>query len=211
MPPNKRKRERWEYPNDECGGTAVALQEYLAEKLTERRYHHVLSVKEMAIELAQCHAVDVGKTRLAALLHDCAKWMNREELYRTAARYEIHLDAVEQVTPALLHAIIGVKLAEEQFGVADTGVLEAIRWHTTGHPSMGPIAQVLYVADFAEPTRTHEGVDVVRELAYTQLSRAVHHVASYKIQHLLEKKVMIHPNTLHTYNSTFDPGPGSGV
>ena len=76
---------------------------------------------------------------------------------------------------------------------------------------MGPIAQVLYVADFAEPTRTHEGVDVVRELAYTQLSRAVHRVASYKIQHLLEKKVMIHPNTLHTYNSTFDPGPGSGV
>ena len=211
MLPNKPKRERREPPNDACEWTAVALQEYLAEKLTQRRYHHVLSVQEMAIELARCHAVDVGRTRLAALLHDCAKWMNREELYRAAARYEICLDAVEQVTPALLHASIGVKLAEEQFGVSDAGVLEAIRWHTTGHPSMGPIAQVLYVADFAEPTRTHEGVDVVRELAYTQLSRAVHHVANYKIRHLLEKGAMIHPNTLHTYNSTFDSAPSSGV
>lgn len=209
--PNKPKRERREPPNDACARTAVALQEYLAEKLTQRRYHHVLSVQEMAIELAECHAVDVGKTRLAALLHDCAKWMNREELYRAAAHYEILLDSVEQVTPALLHAIIGVELAQEQFGVVDTGVLEAIRWHTTGHPSMGPIAQVLYVADFAEPTRTHEGVDVVRELAYTQLSRAVHHVANYKIQHLLEKGVMIHPNTLHTYNSTFELPPSSRV
>ncbi len=182
---------------------SVEIQAYLSVKLTAKRYHHVLSVQEMAIELARCHGVDIWKTSLAALLHDCAKWMNREELFSAAARYELQLDPVEQRTPALLHALIGVKLAEEQFAVADLEVLEAIRCHTTGSPLMGTIARVLYVADFAEPTRTHEGVDVVRALAYTHLPHAVHHVARYKIQHLLEKRVMIHPDTLHTYNHTF--------
>ena len=69
---------------------------------------------------------------------------------------------------------------------------------------MGVISQLLYVADFAEPTRTHNAVHVVRELAYTDLGRAVHHVARAKIEHLLDKGVTIHPNTLHTYNSTLE-------
>ena len=71
---------------------------------------------------------------------------------------------------------------------------------------MGIIAQILYVADFAEPTRTHKEVDVVRKLAYTDLHRAVHHVARAKIVYLLEKGVLIHPNTLHTYNRTLEGG-----
>ena len=182
---------------------SVEIQAYLSAKLTPKRYHHVLAVQELAIELARCHGVDVWKTNLAALLHDCAKWMNAEELFSASTHYEIRLDPVEQVTPALLHAIVGVKLAVEQFAVTDMEVLEAIRSHTTGSPSMGSIAQVLYVADFAEPTRTHEAGKVVREMGFMDLRRAVHHVARYKIQHLLQKRVMIHPNTLHTYNSTF--------
>lgn len=181
---------------------SIEIQQYLSTKLTAKRYHHVLSVQELAVDLARCHEADVWKASLAALLHDCAKWMDAQQLYSTAARYEIELDPVEQVTPALLHAILGVKLAIEQFNVTELEVLEAIRNHTTGNASMGMIAQVLYVADFAEPTRTHKCVNVVRKLAYTHLERAVHYVARAKIDHLLQKQVTIHPNTLHTYNST---------
>jgi len=181
---------------------SIEIQQYLSTKLTAKRYHHVLSVQEMAVELAHCHKADVWQASLAALLHDCAKWMDAHQLYRAAARYEIELDPVEQVTPALLHAIIGVKLAIEKFAVTDLEVLEAIRKHTTGGASMGIMSQVLYVADFAEPLRTHKQVNVVRKLAYTDLEQAVHYVARAKIEHLLQKQVMIHPNTLHTYNST---------
>lgn len=181
---------------------SIEIQQYLSTKLPAKRYHHVRSVQEMAVDLARCHKTDVWKASLAALLHDCAKWMDAQQLYGAAAHYEIALDSVEQVTPALLHAIIGVKLAIEEFAVTDLEVLEAIRKHTTGSASMGVMSQVLYVADFAEPTRTHKEVNVVRKLAYTQLERAVHYVARAKIEHLLQKQVMVHPDTLHTYNST---------
>ena len=181
---------------------SVEIQEYLSDKLSPERLQHVLAVQEMAVDLACVHKADVWQASLAALLHDSAKWMNAQELYNAVRSYEIRLDPIEEVNPSLLHPLIGVKLAVEAFAVTELEVLEAIRNHTTGTPSMGIISQVLYVADFAEPTRTHKAVRMVRELAYTDLGRAVHHVARAKIEHLLDKGVMIHPNTLHTYNST---------
>ncbi len=181
---------------------SIEIQQYLSDKLSAERLQHVLAVQEMAVDLACVHKADVWQASLAALLHDSAKWMNAKELYNAVRCYEIHLDPIEKVNPSLLHPLIGVQLAIEKFAVTALEVLEAIRNHTTGTPSMGVISQILYVADFAEPARAHRTVDLVRKLAYTDLSSAVHHVARAKIEHLLEKDVMIHPNTLHTYNST---------
>ncbi|MDE0556423.1 MAG: bis(5'-nucleosyl)-tetraphosphatase (symmetrical) YqeK, partial [Candidatus Poribacteria bacterium] len=167
------------------------------------RLQHVLSVQEMAVDLARVHKADVWHANLAALLHDSAKWMSAQRLYKEIARYGIRLDPVEALNPSLLHPLVGVELAIEKFEVTELEILEAIRSHTTGNPSMGLISQVLYVADFAEPMRAYEAAHVVRKFAYTNLERAVHHVARAQIERLLQKGGMIHPNTLHTYNKMF--------
>ena len=182
---------------------SVEIQEYLSTKLSVERLQHVLSVQEVAVDLAHAHKADVWHANLAALLHDSAKWMSTERLYREVERYGIRLDPIEKSNPALLHSLVGAELAMEKFKVTEFAVLEAIRSHTTGNPSMSLIAQVLYVADFAEPMRTYEEAHVVRKLAYTDLERAVHHVARAQIERLLEKGRTIHPNTLHTYNKMF--------
>ena len=183
---------------------SIEIQQYLSDKLGEKRFQHVLSVQELTVDLAHLHGANVWHANLAALLHDSAKWMSPEKLYSEAERYQIRLDPIEKENPSLLHPLIGVKLAIEKFVVTDLEILEAIRNHTTGSPSMGIVSQILYVADFAEPTRTHKEADVARELAYTDLKRAVHYVARVEIAYLLEKGVLIHPNTLHTYNSTLE-------
>lgn len=181
---------------------SIEIQCYLSEKLTPERYDHVLSVQETAVALARCHHADLWKTNLAALLHDVVKWMSDEQLYTAAARYKIELDPIEKIMPALLHAIVGVKYAIELFEVTDLEILEAIRNHTTGNAQMGLTAKIVYIADFAEPTREYEEASYVRELAKEELEQAVHYVARYKIDHLLQNGWMIHPNTIHTYNST---------
>lgn len=179
---------------------SIEIHEYLSAKLSEKRLQHVLGVQEMAVDLARVHKADMWHASLAALLHDSAKWMRPERLYREVEYYKIRLDPVEKLNPSLLHPLVGAELAIDRFKVTEFEVLEAIRNHTTGSPSMGLISQVLYVADFAEPTRTHGQAHVVRKFAYTALEQAVYHVARAKIEHLLQKGVMIHPNTLHTYN-----------
>lgn len=181
---------------------SIEIQNYLIEKFEPERYDHVLSVQETAVTLAILHNADVQKVSIAALLHDIAKWMSDEQLFTAVSRYKIELDPIEKNMPALLHAIVGVNTAIDLFQVTDLDVLEAIRCHTTGNPSMGITAKLIYVADFAEPTRDYIQSAKARKLAEEDLNQAVHYVALNKIKFLLQKGYIIHPNTIHTYNST---------
>lgn len=180
---------------------AVEIEKYLKSKLTPERYAHVLSVRELALDLAKRYDVDLRKVNLAVLLHDCAKWMRTSEQYEAAASHKIQLDEVERHNPSLLHALIGVEFAVSRFEVDNHEILNAIRIHTTGSGKMTLIDKILYVADFAEPKRNHAQADSVRELAYQDLNKAVFEVSRYKIEHLLAKGVLIHPSTIDAYNS----------
>ena len=180
---------------------AVNIEKYIESKLTPERYTHVLSVRELALNLAEKYEADLQKVNLAVLLHDCAKWMRTSEQYEAAASYEIELDEIERANPSLLHARIGVEFAVSHFNVDDPEILNAIRIHTTGSGKMTLIDKILYVADFAEPKRDHAEAHTVRELAHQNLNKAVFEVSRYKIEHLLAKGVLIHPHTIDAYNS----------
>ena len=180
---------------------AVEIEKYLKSKLTPERYTHVLSVRELALDLAKKYGADLRQVNLAVLLHDCAKWMQTSELYETAANHGIQLDEIESRNPSLLHALIGVEFAVSRFDVDSPEILNAIRIHTTGSGKMTLIDKILYVADFAEPNRNHVEAHSVRELAYQDLNKAVFEVSRYKIEHLLAKGVLIHPYTIDAYNS----------
>ncbi len=180
---------------------AIEIEQYLKSKLTPKRYAHVLSVRALAIDLTTRYDADLRKVNLAALLHDCAKWMSTSELYDTAANHRIQLDEIECHNPSLVHAPIGAMLAVSRFHVDDPEILNAIRIHTTGSSRMTLIDKILYVADFAEPGRTYAEAHTVREIAYQDLKKAVFEVSRYKIEHLLTKGVLIHPYTIDAYNS----------
>ncbi len=183
------------------GPKAVEIEKYIKSKLTPERYAHVLSVRELALDLAERYGADLQKVNLAVLLHDCAKWMRTSEQYEAAASHEIQLDEVERHNPSLLHALIGVEFAVSNFDVDNPEILNAIRIHTTGSGKMTLIDKILYVADFAEPKRNHAEAHSVRELAYQDLNKAVFEVSRYKIEYLLAKGVLIHPHTIDAYNS----------
>ncbi len=180
---------------------AAEIEKYIKTKLTPKRYTHVLSVRELALDLAERYGADLRKVNLAVLLHDCAKWMRTSEQYEAAANHGIQLDEVEHRNPSLLHALIGVEFAVSHFDVDTPEILNAIRIHTTGSGKMTLIDKILYVADFAEPKRNYAEAHAVRELAYQDLNKAVLEVSRYKIEHLLAKGVLIHPHTIDAYNS----------
>ena len=179
----------------------VEIERYLNEKLKPRRYAHVLSVRDTAVDLAIRFSADLMNVNFAALLHDCAKWMSPDELLESAVHYGLQLDAIERANPSVLHARIGAELAVEFFEIDQPEILSAIRVHTTGNGAMTLIDKILYVADFAEPKRTYREADLVRKLAYQDLNRAVLEVSRYKIERLLIKGAAIHPNTIFAYNS----------
>ena len=112
------------------------IEEFLHKKLKPKRFEHVLSVRETAINFAAKYKADLQKVELAALLHDCAKWMSNKILIELSKKYKIQLDQIEKENPALLHAKVGAEYAKDHFDITDSDVLNAIRNHTTGSKRM---------------------------------------------------------------------------
>ena len=180
------------------------IEAYLNENLSPARFRHVMGVRETALTLAKCHGVNVAQAELAALLHDCVKELPDDELLDLANRHRLQVDKYEQKTPGLLHGKVAPFVAAERFGVNDETVFDAIRCHSTGSVEMGPLDQVLFIADFCEPNRPYTAAQDVRELAQSDLEAAVLEVMQIKLRKTLLKHQLVHPDSFHAYNALIE-------
>ena len=141
------------------------LRSTLAKRIGSRRFLHTLGVEEAIIALGECYLPgEIPRLRVAALLHDLTKEWSNEQQISFCAENEIPLTLAERATPKILHAKTGAKLAElEFFPYVDEGILNAICRHTTGASGMEIFDELLYLADYIEPTRTYPECVALRE------------------------------------------------
>ena len=139
----------------------------------EHRYRHCVRVARSADILAQIHAIDSGKARLAAMLHDLARLYSTEQLIAECERRAIPIGDFERRNPIVLHAPLGAALARERFGVHDVEVLSAIERHTLGAPEMSPLDCIVYLADSLEPGRDFANRKTIWNLAKRDLRGAM--------------------------------------
>ena len=147
-----------------------------------------------AVKLAYRYGADTKKARLAALLHDCIKLPNRE-LVEYCERNSFDITEEERANPYLIHSRLGAVLAETEYGVDDPEVIMAIRSHTLGRIGMSMLEKVIYVADKIEPTRDYEGLDEIRELAYTDIDRAMLRVMQHSAEYTAACGRTVNPST----------------
>jgi predicted HD superfamily hydrolase involved in NAD metabolism len=100
----------------------------------------------------------------------------------------------------LWHAPVGSYLVEQEAGITDREILDAIAYHTTGRIGMTLLDKIVYLADYIEPGRSFPGVDEVREMAEKNLDVALIQAVRNTIVFLMSKKQAIYPDTFHTYN-----------
>jgi len=60
--------------------------------------------------------------------------------------------------------------------------------------------KIVFIADYIEPGRKFHGVDKVRDLAYKDLDKAILISLDNTIKHILDKGVLIHPDTINARN-----------
>ena len=150
-----------------------ATEEKLRLTLDDERYRHTLGVSYTAAAIAMAHGFDVRRARLAGILHDCAKYLPRDERIPACEKFGIDVTECERVNTGLLHSKLGTVIAERDYGIEDEDILGAIRWHTTGKPEMSILEQIIYIADYIEPNRDAE-IEIpeeIRKLAFTDLDR----------------------------------------
>ena len=138
-------------------------KELVRGRLSDKRYAHTLNVKKMAVKLAKIYGEDEERAALAALLHDSAKEISKDEMREGGE---------ERPTP-VWHGVCAAILARTQWGVTDEAVLSAIACHTAGKPGMTRLDKILYLADMTSAERDWPGVEKLRKLEKKDLDAAM--------------------------------------
>lgn len=176
------------------------ITEILSKKLKHRRFVHSMGVAYTAANLAMCHGYDMNKAFLAGLLHDCAKYMSDEESIEYCQKHNIQLSKSEIEAPALIHAKAGKHMAQVKYEVEDSEVLDAIRWHTTGHSDMKLHEKILFVADYIEPNRDHDkDLPIIRALAYSDLDKCIALIYENTLLHIKTSNKKLDPTSKEAY------------
>ena len=176
------------------------IEKRIIEDIGKKIFEHSLRVKDIAIELAEINKVDIRKAELAALFHDCGKILDRKLLLINADKYNIYLDEYMNESYELIHAPLGAKMAEVLYGIDDIDVLNAIKYHTTGKEDMNMLEKIIYIADYIEPKRKFDGIEVIRDMAFKDIDKSLFMALDRTIIFLIEKRKLIQPKTVAARN-----------
>lgn len=172
----------------------MKLDEYIRERLTEKRYRHTQGVVETAVALAEKHGADVQKAHIAALFHDACKNLDIEEMNALVEQYQIGEVYIDK--PQLAHSKLAAAIIQDRFGVADEDIVNAISYHTTGRAHMSLLEMIVYVADATEPNRTYKDAARLNALAFEDLEQACLEVAQWSLKIIQEEGRYLDEDTI---------------
>ena len=148
-------------------------KELVRSRLSDKRYEHTLNVRKMAVKLAKHHDADEDRAALAALLHDAAKEISKDEMRAIMKAHPEYAEGGEERPTPVWHGICAAILARTEWGVKDEAVLSAIACHTAGKPGMSKLDKILYLADMSSAERDWPGVNKLRKLERKDLDAAM--------------------------------------
>ncbi|WP_306483895.1 bis(5'-nucleosyl)-tetraphosphatase (symmetrical) YqeK [Anaerococcus sp.] len=170
----------------------------LISDIGEKRYKHSLRVMNCAEKLSEGKKVDKEKVKIAAFLHDCAKY--NEERYMN----ELNIDNFKEIDPdsskSVVHSFLGAEVAEKVYNVRDEEILKAIKYHTTGNENMSVLEKIVFLADAIEEKRSYPGVEEIRKKASKNLDLGVLECLNHNIRFLIDMDAFIDPLTLKARN-----------
>ena len=174
---------------------------WLEQNVSPHRLQHILGVEQTSIDLARCHKLNELKAAQAGLMHDLAKFFPPQKLLKIAEEAKITVDEICLNSPHLIHADVGAVVAQQEFGIKDVKILDAIANHTLGTPGMSKLSCVVFLADALEPNRGDNAeLNAMRDLAKKNLYKCVQQTSDYSLKYLVSQQKIIHPRTILTRN-----------
>ena len=169
---------------------------------TEFQSHleHSVAVAELASILAKKYEIDENQAYLAGILHDCVKYIGVAKIKDLIKENNIEVFEHEMNAPKTLHAPVGAYIAKERFGIEDSKILDAIRFHTIGRCEMTLLEKIIFIADKIEPvTREPEFRAKIEPELKKSLDHAIFAYFKILIEKLKSENAAITPYTLEVF------------
>ncbi len=182
--------------------TPISRLQTLIKDLPQGLQDHLQRTREVALDLARRHGVDTARVELAALGHDICRALDDATLLTEARAAGIAVHPVEEQVPILLHGPLAAHRLQREYGVTDTDVLEAVRWHSTSCAGMGQVGLVVFLADKLDPDKAARNPQFQRlkETAKESLERAVAGYLTTELSSLLAQGNLLHPASVEARN-----------
>lgn len=177
------------------------ISQDLKQTLSEDRYLHCISTMKRAKEMAKNYNIDELTVILAALAHDIAKEMTKEQYIEYSKENGIELDEFDIQETIALHGKIGANIVKNKYGFTKE-MQDAIYYHTTGRENMTLLDKIVFLADKSEDRRIGEDADKLREIIDKEgLDKAIlWDIDYYTIPRMIKKNRLIHPNSIYARN-----------
>ena len=163
------------------------IYSFIQENLSEKRINHSTGVSKLAESLCKRYDIEPGKGLIAGISHDIAREFDKDRMEEYAKKDGNPLYSWEKKYPILLHGRAGAEYIKEKWGIADPGILEAIRYHTYGKPGMCTLAKILFVADYLEPGRKFLEQKEREDILKLRIEEIMVYVLKGKFEHIKKK------------------------
>ena len=178
----------------------AALYEYVRMRLSLPRFLHSVRTAEMAVDLCGRFGLPKEAGCEAGIAHDMARELPADTVKAIAREDGLPLLDEELQRPVLLHGRAAAVMLQRNWGEERKSVLDAVRWHTQGHPNMGELAEIVYIADYIEEGRTHISDEFrTRILGLTTPDEMVLEIMKAQFAHLKEKQTEISTYALQLF------------
>jgi nicotinate-nucleotide adenylyltransferase len=184
--------------------TAVSIElieNRVRASVSPKRFVHSIGTARLAREMAKRWDLPGDKAYLAGIAHDVCKELPPDRILELALRDSSPVPPWFDSRPKLLHGRAAAVVLREEFDLDDADILEAVREHTFGSPTMGPLARILYCADKIEPSRFHVTEEFRRECLRGTIDEMLIGVVRNNIDFLTREKKDIAEPTLALYSA----------
>jgi predicted HD superfamily hydrolase involved in NAD metabolism len=181
------------------------IKEYIEFHLSKKRLEHSISTSIICSKLCVQFGIDENKGRIAGIAHD----ISRETVVTNKMINSLHDNSPvceeETNNHVLLHGRIGAAFLMQYFNLEDNEILQAVRWHTTGHPDMGDLGKILYIADYIEPGRMFIDNSFRNKIKDLELGEMTMAVLKEQIKYLRSCGCTVTEPTLNLYRTLLLP------
>jgi predicted HD superfamily hydrolase involved in NAD metabolism len=179
----------------------TALYEHVKAHLSLPRFLHSVRTAEMVVALCGRSGLQKESGYAAGIAHDMARELPAATVQAIAREDGLPLLNEELQRPVLLHGRAAAVLLQRSWGEERNSVLDAVRWHTQGHPDMGELAKIIYIADYIEEGRVHISDEFrTRILGLNTIDEMVLEIMKAQFVHLKAKQTDISTYALQLFS-----------
>ena len=164
------------------------------KSLSEHRWKHTVGVAVMAAENCTRYSVSERDAVTAALFHDCGKELKKDNPLIEGCRIP------DSVPPPVVHQFTGAYLAEHLYGISDSNILNAIKYHCSGRDDMSPLEKLIYLSDMLEEGRDYDGVQQMRGIFKKDVEKALYYALERQLEHLNSSGFPVYSLTQKAYD-----------